>query len=78
MKIKHLLAVLAFTVATGAAYAGDDKSFDKIDADKSGSIDKKEAAAVPELSEQWVILDSNMSDTLDEAEFARFEVGSGD
>lgn len=72
MNMKHLLAVLAFTVAAGAAHA--DGTFSKIDTDSSGTISKEEAAALPALTDQWTNLDSNMDGALDEAEFAKFEL----
>ncbi len=78
MNMKHFLAGLAFTVAAGSAWAGDDKSFSELDTNSSGTIDRTEAAVVPELSEQWVVLDINMDGKLEEAEFAKFEAGSGD
>ncbi|MBL1260353.1 MAG: hypothetical protein COB33_007475 [Thiotrichaceae bacterium] len=78
MNMKHFLAGLAFTVAAGAAWAGDDKSFSELDTNSSGTIDRTEAAVVPALSEQWVVLDINMDGKLEEAEFAKFETESGD
>jgi hypothetical protein len=73
MNMKHLLAVLALTVAASAAHAGEG-TFGKVDTDSSGTISKEEAAALPALTEQWANLDSNMDGALDEAEFAKFEL----
>lgn len=77
MNIKHLLAVLALTVTASAAHAADE-AFSKIDTDSSGTITRGEATALPALSEQWAILDSNMDGALDEAEFAKFEPESSE
>ncbi len=71
MHMKPLFAALAL-VAAGTAQAGD--AFSKLDADHSGTISQKEAAALPTLNKQWTQLDSNRDGSLDAAEFARFEM----
>ena len=71
MRKELLFATLAI-IASGTVYA--DVTFSLVDADKSGSISKKEAAVVPSLSKQWDNYDSNTDGKLDEAEFARFEL----
>lgn len=69
---RKLVFAALLTLASGTALAADD-AFKKADADQSGTISKKEATALPGLSDQWNNYDLNTDGQLDEAEFSRFE-----
>jgi hypothetical protein len=69
------LTIAAFVlIFSGVTAAADDSLYNKIDANKDGTINQKEASAYPILSEQWKELDANADGTLDQAEFAKFEM----
>ena len=75
---KLLLALVAL-LALGSmpAFAGEESMeqtlFKALDVDKDGIVSKTEAAKDETLSKNWADVDTNMNDTIEEAEFARFE-----
>jgi predicted porin len=71
---KKLTLAALVVVFSGATVAADESLYNKIDANKDGSINQQEASAYPVLSEQWTELDTNADGTLDQAEFAKFEM----
>lgn len=83
-KAIHLTA-LAAVLVSGAALAqgtpppsttsgaGAGAEFTKLDKDKDGTVNKKEAASNKDLTKQWDTLDVNKDGKLDEAEFAQFQ-----
>jgi predicted porin len=72
---KKLTLAALVLIFSGVTAAADDSSlYNKIDANKDGTINQKEASAYPILTEQWEELDTNADGTLDQAEFAKFEM----
>jgi hypothetical protein len=70
---KKLPFIALVVIFSGASVAAEQSLYTKIDADKDGTINKKEASAYPILTEKWKELDANADGTLDQAEFAKFE-----
>jgi hypothetical protein len=70
---KKLPLVALVIIFSGAAVAAEQSLYTKIDTDKDGTINKKEASSYPILTEKWKELDANADGTLDQAEFAKFE-----
>ena len=71
-----LLSIVLVTGVLGACGGGDHaKVYSELDTDKDGYISKDEGVAMEGLSESWATLDTNLDGQLDEAEFAKFEIG---
>lgn len=64
------------TSAGATAATGMGADYNRLDTDKDGTLNKREASANKELMEQWDTLDVNQDGKLDEAEFAQFEFES--
>jgi len=58
----------ALAAGSGAVLAGEDVTFEQLDADQNGAIDQQEAQAHPGLDVATV--DANADGSLDQAEFA--------
>lgn len=70
---KNLTLTALVLIFSGATVAAEQSLYTKIDADKDGTINAKEASTYPMLSEKWNELDANADGVLDQAEFAKFE-----
>ncbi len=68
---KTLPLLFAVALATNA-FATEQASFSSLDIDNDKIISQEEAAAVPELIEQWQILDTNADGQLDFDELSKF------
>jgi hypothetical protein len=64
------------TSASGSSATASNQTFIGLDADKNGSVSKKEASSNKSLTAKWDTLDANKDGTLDQGEFARFESSS--
>ncbi len=71
--LKKLPLVALVVIFSGATVAAEQSLYTKIDANKDGTINQKEASAYPVLTEKWKELDLNADGALDQAEFAKFE-----
>ncbi len=69
---KLTLAALALLVS-GVATADDKGLYRDLDINEDGAISPEEAAALPSLNDNWVVLDVNADGMLDQAEFAKLE-----
>jgi len=69
---KLTLAALALLVS-GVATAADKGLYRDLDINEDGAISPEEAAALPSLNDNWVVLDVNADGMLDQAEFAKLE-----
>ena len=69
---KLTLAALALLVS-GVATAADKGLNRDLDINEDGAISPEEAAALPSLNDNWVVLDVNADGMLDQAEFAKLE-----
>lgn len=70
---KKLTIVALALVFSGASIAAGKSLYKNLDANKDGTINQSEAAALPVLTDKWKELDANADGILDEAEFAKFE-----
>jgi len=87
MSTTRTLSALAAALALGLAGAvtaqvqtrpmdtGETTDLTKVDANADGKISKDEASANSKLASQFNKLDMNKDQSLDTAEFSRFEVG---
>lgn len=67
---KHLKQAPPVSAAAGAT-AADQPSFEQVDRNKDGFIDKSEAGVVPGLSANFERADRSRDGRLDQAEFAK-------
>ncbi len=70
--MKKLIAIAFISAFATTAFATEQPSFSALDLDHDKAISQQEAAAVPELLEQWEALDSNADGKLDFEELAKF------
>ncbi len=70
----HLLIITSIAAFSGAAVAGQQTSFEGLDADTNGYISQQEAMANDALTTQWGALDANSDNQLDQSEFSAFEI----
>jgi hypothetical protein len=61
----------AQSAATGNSAASDNPSFEQVDRNKDGFVDKSEAGVVPGLSANFERADRSKDGKLDQAEFAK-------
>jgi hypothetical protein len=73
---KKLTLVSLVLIFSGVAVAAEEDLYTRLDVDKDGTINKKEASSNPLLTEKWGELDVNADGMLDQAEFAKFEAVS--
>ena len=76
MKASKLIVVSAFVASSAlaaTAMAGETDRFTKLDADGNGMISSEEAAADPNLTQDWVTADVNQDGQLERAEFSALE-----
>ena len=76
MKLSNLIFASTFVVSSAFAtnaMAGEADQFTKLDADGNGMISSEEAAADPQLIEDWVTADVNQDGQLERAEFSALE-----
>ncbi len=65
--------ILSGVLASGLAMADYPMTFESLDKDSNGYINRSEADARPDLSENWSRIDQNTDDQLDISEFSAFE-----
>ncbi len=70
--MKKLLAIVFLSAFATTAFASEQPSFTALDIDHDKAVSQQEAAAIPELIEQWDALDSNADGKLDFEELAKF------
>ncbi len=70
--MKKVIAIAFLTAFATSAFATEQPSFAALDIDHDKIITQEEAAAVPELIEQWQALDTNADGQLDFEELAKF------
>jgi Ca2+-binding EF-hand superfamily protein len=67
-----LLAALPFAMQSAAARSSATPVFERLDRNKDGVIDAREAQAVPGLAQSLDKMDANRDGKLDRVEFARW------
>jgi hypothetical protein len=76
MKIANLIVTSAFVASsmfTANALAGESEQFTQLDANGDGVISSEEAAADPQLIQDWATADVNGDGQLERAEFSALE-----
>jgi len=76
VKLSKLIVASTFVVSSAFAanaMAGETDHFAQLDADGNGMISSEEAAADPQLIEDWVTADVNQDGQLERAEFSALE-----
>jgi hypothetical protein len=71
---KKLAFAAASLLVSSAAFSGDNMMYKDLDTDRDGKISAQEATASPQLTNQWMRLDTNADGMVDQAEFAKMEV----
>ncbi|OGA74382.1 MAG: hypothetical protein A3G81_14160 [Betaproteobacteria bacterium RIFCSPLOWO2_12_FULL_65_14] len=67
-----LLAAMPFATLSAAARSAATPAFERVDRNKDGFIDPREAQGVPGLAESFARMDANRDGKLDRVEFARW------
>ncbi len=67
-----LAAMPLATLSAGRQVAAATPVFDLVDRNRDGSVDRREARAVPGLAERFGEMDANRDGRLDRVEFARW------
>ena len=70
--LNKMILIVALTLAATTVSAAD-MLFAKLDVDKNGSISKAEAEKMPQLLEQWPVLDADGNGELSAEEFSKFK-----
>lgn len=70
---RRLLYWLTGAFFIGAAVAADEQRFDRLDANKDGTITAPEAELSRGLMESWPLVDTNQDGVVDQSEFSAFE-----
>jgi hypothetical protein len=70
-----MLSLIGSLMLSTALFAGEETKMDfgSLDTNQDGSLSAEEAAASPELSSNWIVIDKDENGVVDQAEFSAFE-----
>lgn len=72
--LNKISLVVLVALFSSASFAADKGLYQSLDANNDGAVTKQEGSNLPILIEKWEELDANADGSLDEAEFAKFEM----
>ncbi len=72
--LNRMTLIVLVALFSSVSIAADKGIYQDLDVNNDGSVSKEEGSTLPVLVEKWDELDANADGTLDEAEFAKFEM----